>query len=338
MVSMKDKVSDISKNYYKYLINLQNVNGVGFGNKHVNGKDTKEPCIHVLVEKKIKDINITSNNIIPKTYMGIKTDVIEVGVLKELGLQYDPFSKIRPLEGGYVINSGEALGTLGCIVTSSADFGLSGDSDDDSDSDYEDDGLYAPTQLEKHYYILSNNHVLTDNETVPIGAPIMQPGGLDYPNQYIVARLSTYIPLKAMINDSGPINYMDCALAKISNEGFVSNRIASFGKVKGISSPTVGEFIQKAGAFSGVTFGSVLTLNTTHTTKSSSGKMFLYQNQTIGFISAQSGDSGCVILDDFERVIGLAFAAGTSDSGIEILAFTDINSIILTLGIDVYTG
>ena len=337
MIYIQNKVSDITNNYYRYLMNLENVNGVGFGNKHINGVNTKEPCIHVLVEKKVKNQNISSNNIIPKTYMGIKTDVIEVGVLKELGIKYDGFTRIRPLQGGYLISSGDAVGTLGCIVSSNIDFMSSGDSDDDSDYEGDESNLPSQTPLEKHYYILSNNHVLTNNETKAIGSEILQPGIIEDDKSQVVARLATYIPIKFMESDQGPINEMDCALAKIYNNQLISNKIASIGKIKGVAKPSLGAFVEKAGAFSGVTFGSILTMNATHTVQKLNKKQLLYKNQIIASMKSEPGDSGSVVLDDFEKVIGLLFAGGKSDSGEDISVFSDISSILFTLGIDIYT-
>ena len=100
MQTLEEKILDISTKYYHYLINLQSVKGVGYGFKHINGVNTFEPCIHVLVERKLQSTNLSFSNIIPKVYMGIKTDVIEVGNMKS----FSPITKkFRPLEGNTAV-------------------------------------------------------------------------------------------------------------------------------------------------------------------------------------------------------------------------------------------
>ena len=205
MSKLKNNILDISHNYYDYLMNLDNVNGVGLGYKWINGVKTDELCIHVLVKEKIPSEYLTKNNIIPKNYMGIKTDVREV---KNISMQNFVEEKVpqkfRPLEGGCSINPfnypGE--GTLGCIVT-------------------------KVVKEEKNFYILSNNHVLALNNKLPLGTAIIQPledlgGSVDGD---IVARLSNFIRLKPITFNQKPVNYVDCALAKLVNQELATNKI-----------------------------------------------------------------------------------------------------------------
>lgn len=106
MNKIESNIEDISQNYYKYLMSLKNVTGVGLGYKKINNIDTKEPCIHVLVEKKVDDKYISLNNLIPKNYLGIKTDVIQSGTFKLLSTNLDEYDdikipyKVRPIHGG----------------------------------------------------------------------------------------------------------------------------------------------------------------------------------------------------------------------------------------------
>ena len=77
--SLKNKLMDICNQAYKDFKNIKNVVGVGIGFKYVDGKNTEELCIQVLVSKKIDEKSLATNDIIPKEYLGIKTDIIEVG-------------------------------------------------------------------------------------------------------------------------------------------------------------------------------------------------------------------------------------------------------------------
>src|SRR5439155_122950 len=61
-------------------------------------------------------------------------------------------------------------------------------------------------------YILSNNHVLADENSLPIGSAIFQPGLLDHGKVSTdqIARLTRFVPLKA-----GAANVVDAAIAEV---------------------------------------------------------------------------------------------------------------------------
>src|SRR5437899_11173374 len=61
-------------------------------------------------------------------------------------------------------------------------------------------------------YILSNNHVLADENSLPIGSAIFPPGLLDHGKVSTdqIARLTPFVPLKA-----GAANVVDAALAAV---------------------------------------------------------------------------------------------------------------------------
>ena len=177
MNKIENNILDISHNYYKYFMMIENVNGVGLGFKKINGINTKELCIHILVEKKINEQYLLKNSIVPKIYMGIKTDIIERGqIIAHTGVNED--FKIRPLQGGSAISSeyfnlgkrNISTGTLGCIVTK------------------------KKKSFGRNYFILSNNHVIADANNAPIGTPIMQPQ-YKTGNEETVAYLSDFIKI-----------------------------------------------------------------------------------------------------------------------------------------------
>ena len=79
--SFKNKLMSICNQAYIDFKNIENVIGVGLGFKYINGKSTEKLCIQVLVNKKINELELDIKNVIPKEYLGVKTDVIEVGSL-----------------------------------------------------------------------------------------------------------------------------------------------------------------------------------------------------------------------------------------------------------------
>ena len=316
MNNMKNNILNISHDYYHYLLNLKNVNAIGYGSKYINGHDTKEPCIHVLVENKIDVSYLTKNTIIPKTFMGIKTDVIKIGKLrnKNSDSSEPTLGMIRPIEGGYDVSADtKKLGTIGCIVTNIID-------------------------NKNEYYILSNNHILADGNNIPIGSPIYQPS-IYYSSEFYkeqIGTLANFINIKyGNLKPFLKTNYMDCAIAHITNKNLISNKIAHIGAVKGVSTPEKDLSIKKVGAMSGLTEGKIETLGVTTISKNPRGKFALFKNQIRASIINKSGDSGSVVLNKKNEIIGLFFS-GTDDD--QTMMFTDINVVLKALKVKIYVG
>ena len=280
---LQNIISNISENKYHFLMSLQNVRGVGLGFKTINNYVTNELCIHVLVEKKLDNsLIVNSKNIIPKTYMGIKTDVLEIGNPKPRGVFTN---KVRPLQGGYSIvpSNKYYYGTLGCIVTK------------------------LDKNKKRTFYILSNNHILADYNKIPIGTTVLQPAKVDggNVNTDVVASLFKFVPL----NDKVRLDYttyVDAAIAKIDNESLVSTIIASSGKIKGVADAVPNTYVKKSGRTTGLTEGIITTINVTDY----SGAV-LYKQQIFARLENDGGDSGSVLLDKDNKAIGLLHS-GTS--------------------------
>ena len=313
MDKLHSSILDIAHNHYKYLIDLQNVVGVGLGYKKINELNTLEPCIHVLVENKVSNKYLSSNNIIPKSYMGIKTDVIEVGTPKICSGDAIP-EKLRPLESGCGISIGDDMetGTLGCIVKKA--------------------GKYT-TQ----YFILSNNHVLADINKAPLGIPIIQPSKEYNSNtsQNVVAHLSTFIPLKLKDGDEELINHVDCAIAKIIRKTFVSNKIYDVGEITGVAESSLNLNVKKVGCVTGLTEGSINTIGASLKIDFDTNGVLLFIDQIIAELDSSAGDSGSIVLNEDNQAIGLLFA--NSFDG-KFSYINDINVILWLLDVDLYTG
>src|SRR5437879_8213677 len=128
--------------------------------------------------------------LVPAAIRGVPTDVVETGRVKASSMSPAPTprDRFRPIRPGSSIgpppmgNMVEA-GTLGAIVKSGG-----------------------------AQYILSNNHVLANEDKLPVGTSIFQPALLDKGNQTTdkVAYLSKTILLSPKGNNS-----VDCAIAVI---------------------------------------------------------------------------------------------------------------------------
>src|SRR5690606_38440508 len=67
------------------LMSYPNVVGVGYGHKHVRGKNTGKDSLVVLVEKKVPVEELSSNQVIPRSMNQCPIDVVEVGEIVALG-------------------------------------------------------------------------------------------------------------------------------------------------------------------------------------------------------------------------------------------------------------
>jgi hypothetical protein len=201
-------------------------------------------------------------------------------------------SKQRPLAIGSSIGivSDEFLmaGTLGCFVT-----------------------LGTAAAL----HILSNNHVLADENRYAIGGNIVQPGTLDggSPTGDRVAKLTKFVRLSAK-----KANLVDCAIAKLN-----SAVTANVHKLKGIGTLAgqrtaaldIGDSVHKVGRTTGVRHGRVTAVELDGVQVEYDTGVLTFDNQVE--IEGQgnrsfsdAGDSGSLIVDDDMLACALLFAGG----------------------------
>jgi hypothetical protein len=264
----------------------RNVVGVGVGRKFVKGKATNRPSVRLYVTQKLDKRLIPSEYLLPSSIEGVETDVVEVGRLRAQAPTAR--KRHRPARPGCSIGfrldapNDDLLmaGTLGAVVT---------------------DGTTR--------FILSNNHVLANENELAIGAPIYQPGLLDHgnPGTDAIARLSRFTSLTA----SGP-NRVDCAIAEILDPAFIGVRVMS--KIGKLSSaqpiPAVEAMaVEKVGRGSGYSTGKIFDASATVTLHYELGDLtFVDQILIRGTSGAFSeyGDSGALVVDaDSGRAVGL---------------------------------
>lgn len=299
-------IGSICSNEYDIFLNKPNVVGIAVGSKIKNGINTKEPCIQVFVSKKINKDQLSSENMINENYKGIKTDVIETGEIKSLALT----SKIRPILFGYSISpyipNVSMAGTAGCLVKSNS-----------------------------KYCILSNNHVLANENRLPLNTPILQPGTYDngrYPSD-IVAYLTKMIPIQFETPTVSPLNKVDAAIASIISISQFSTSIALIGKVKGIISPLINLSVKKTGRTTGLTTGKITNTNATLRVQYSNNNTALFTNQILSTAMSSAGDSGSLLLTDSNYAVGLLFAGSNS-----VTVYNPIKTVLSSLGVSLFVG
>lgn len=162
-----DKIRQTKEKEKMKLLRKRGAQGVGIGYKISDGEVTGEPSIVVGVKKKLPKSQLKSGDMVPKKIKGVRTDVVELGniVAQEIDLQ----KRHRPAPCGVSIGHKDiTAGTLGCLV--------------------EKDGKV---------FILSNNHVLANENYAKAGDVILQPGPYDggILNRDELTKLYSFIPL-----------------------------------------------------------------------------------------------------------------------------------------------
>ncbi|MDF9407088.1 hypothetical protein L7E55_01735 [Pelotomaculum isophthalicicum JI] len=150
-----DRYFNAFKKYRGKLLGLKNVVGVGVGYKNAGGDNTGSPAYIVYVEKKVHPSDLSRSHIVPRQIDGLDTDVIEIGVVRMLGVRT---SRERPCQPGMSIGHYQSTaGTFGAVVKD---------------------------KKTNELMLLSNNHVLANGSSIQearakLGDPILQPGGCD---------------------------------------------------------------------------------------------------------------------------------------------------------------
>jgi hypothetical protein len=151
--------------------------------------------------------------------------------------------QLRPIPGGVSISPLNArfVGTLGCFVK----------------------GISAGAE---QIFALSNNHVLADVNSLPVGTVIVQPGPETVPTdpEDAFAVLSNFLPVRfPTTRFERVINLFDAAIARVTDVGLISQS-----KILGIDNyspnldaPVPGTRVKKSGRTTGVTTGVITGVN-----------------------------------------------------------------------------
>jgi S1-C subfamily serine protease len=275
----------------------QNVVGVGIGEQIVDDKPTGIMAVKFFVRIKYPAHELSKKTSLPKSISGLPVDVEETGLFRRFAaakraatVMPNPKTKIRPAQPGCSIgyqdpaNQIIMAGTFGAMVKDNAG-----------------------------QYILSNNHVLADENRLPVGAEIFQQGLLDGGNADTdqIAELTRFVALQAADNK------VDCAIAKVTNNNLVSKDVLHIGAPTGVDDAAIDMAVHKFGRTTSYTVGHVKSIDTDVTVGYETGN-FTFQEQIIitsasGHPFSASGDSGSLILQrGTNKAVGLLFAGSSS--------------------------
>jgi len=291
------------------LLNKVNVVGVGLGYKISQGVSTGELSLIVSVARKVEASALAAKDMVPRTLDGVKTDVVQTGVLRAFQSPRDRWRPVVP-PGVSVGHYRITAGTFGCLV-----------------------------RRGEETFILSNNHVLANSNDCERGDAILQPGAADGgTGDDRIAVLADYVPidfgsaepdcpiaggsarllnyvarafgsshqLQAVKQTAGE-NLVDAALARPLSPDLVKNEILHIGAPTGTGAATLGTEVQKSGRTSGYTQGAITQIDAT-VRIDYAGRSALFTGQMVAGAMSQPGDSGSAVLDMDGRVVGLLFA------------------------------
>lgn len=309
------------------LLSRKNVVACGVGFKQSGGETTDELCLVVSVTKKMPKAQLSAADVVPRTLGAVSTDVQEVGIIRTLegGNGKVRTERWRPAPGGVSIGHVDiSAGTLGCLVRRGDEL-----------------------------FILSNNHVLANVNVGQRGDPIIQPGRHDggtvadqiatledfWPLDFgtasascpvaagaervanWLARLSGSKHRLAAFRETAVMNLVDAAIARPLSEDLVDRTILGIGVPKGAKEATLGTKVIKSGRTTGLTSGQIMQFHVTVQVKYGEGKLALFEEQLMAGAMSQGGDSGSVVLDEDDYVIGLLFAGSDATTIINPIGF-----------------
>ena len=263
---------------------LHNVVGVAIGQKRVGGRDTGTRCIRLFVRHRFV-LPRKSKFALPKKIGGVPTDIIAVGTPRHTGNgETIDLKRLRPARPGCWLTaqpltdiSYPTQGTLGAVLE-------------------DEDGKL---------YLLSNNHVIAVEDQNSKGDAVYQP---TTGSGNKIATLFTVIPL----NRDGP-NTVDCALAKVISARDVSGVPLEVGPLASAApmEPQVGSKVEKMGATTGHTIGTVVSTNATFKVDGYDTAPDLLLEEQIQIENGDKdfcghGDSGSLVVDvETKRAVGL---------------------------------
>lgn len=275
-------------------INTRPVQGLAVGTRRKRGERTGELVIVVYVDRKKprEKVRKPVPRLIRIPGLGaFETDVVAVG--KVAPLQFADY--VRPAMPGCSVGHVDldGYGTFGLLVKKQAGQGT---------------GLF----------ILSNAHVLARDGLASVGDDVIQPAPADIVGPSgTIATLAHWEPFK--FDKTGWPNLVDAAIARVTRSKKVKRRIREINvlPVATSSQITEGMVVKKVGRSSDLVVGHVIETSTNMKwehmkTKSTLGEV-RYSDQVRCSLIGVPGDSGSIVLNDQNKVVGLLAAGSDSD-------------------------
>jgi hypothetical protein len=290
------------------LLARPDITAVDIGEKVSKGQPTGRRAIIVYVKKKQPLSRLAAADVIPKEINGIPTDVVEdeivlhAAMVRELDLvpQVDA-TKYGTLEGGM------SMGPCRSVYLSPPDVPTAGN--------YVFVGTLGALVRDRTSgatMALTNFHVACIDNGWSVGDIQCQPGRVDG-GSCPTDRFGTLT--RAVLSE-----HVDGSLVTIDTGRTTDCAILEIGDVKGTNTATVGMAVRKRGRTTGLTYGTVgsVDYSTSINYGDGLGTHILKNQIRVDVDTSHStqfgdhGDSGSVVVDADNKVVGLHFAGNTS--------------------------
>ena len=285
----------------------ENVLGFGVGFRYTAKRPTGDVAVKVYVREKLPLRRINASFAVPGDIDGVPTDVEEIG---EVMLHSYTKRYPRPVPSGVAVSNIKfhRSGTLGCLVVLN-------------------NGKLC---------ILSNNHVLANENSAEIGDDIIQPGYAESApaEDQVIGVLENFAKINATRNS------VDAAVA------WTSDQLASPVHITYYLNPTpipvaLGMTVLKNGSSTEATIGIVTDLGANISVQYEpfpAGAEMINQVAIRGISGSFSmpGDSGSLIVTNATKQPVALLFAGSSDSSITFA--NPIHAVIAALGIKEFVG
>lgn len=127
---------------------------------------------------------------------------------------------------------------------------------------------------------------------------------------------------------SAATNLVDAAVAKPLSRNLISEDILDLGVPRGTSEVVVGQTVRKSGRTSGTNQGEVKVVHATIRVSMGEIGSAVFTDQVLTTSMARPGDSGSVVVDEYNRVCGLLSAGSQTVS-----VFARIQNVCEALGV-----
>jgi hypothetical protein len=296
--------------------------GVGIGEKMIGGQPSGVLAVKFLVRIKYSKDQVPDSDRLPTDLRGLPVDVEQVGTFHRLASAKskttkaaepapalpNPRTRLRPFQPGCSVGFADVehpslmAGTFGFLAT---------------------DGTAKR-------YVVSNNHVLANENRLALGGPIYQPGLLDGGDLATdrIASLRRFVALST----TDP-NTVDCALAELEEGQEVSPAILFIGPPKGTAPAAIDMVVHKFGRTTGYRVGTITSVDTDLSVDYGLGDVTFHDQILVrgreGQAFSDAGDSGALVVERASgNAVGLLFAGSPSHS-----AASHIDDVLTALDI-----
>lgn len=317
---MNSSLEDVRAKHEKKLLKKKNVVAIGEGKKIIKGQMTEEYCITVFVTKKVSASDLKPKDVIASSINGIRTDVIQSKVLKA-----QETGRHRPAPPGSSMGHPDiTAGTFGAVVhdkdngqpliltnnhvganSNDAEIGDDWFQPGPYDGGKDDDWAHL-ARFKEIYFTDPGGGNGGDNQCNI--TPVVT-GVLNFFAKWLGSQIRL-VPVRIPLADQ--INRIDAAVG-VPEENMVVSEIPGIGVIDGVKlNAGIGDKVQKKGRTTDHTRGELIARNITANIQYGEGKIAAFTGQYAitgsGGPFSQPGDSGSIVLDMENRVIGLLFA------------------------------